>query len=202
MLAASGIGKVQLATTVLKNVPKGSSILGVMKSPDGPSVTALEAKLYDTKDPSPVLDKAQKVYPYGERTYWDATVGKVVTDFHRGVDYSGLPEGSPIISPWEGIVISVVNKYLPDYRTSSSGMESYGNYVEILTVDNNGDEVIYRMAHMYCVKVEVGQTVYKSTIIGAIGSAGHSTGAHLHMDVHYPNQNRHDPDRGMEIDYQ
>lgn len=55
----------------------------------------------------------------------------------------------------------------------------YGNHV---IVEHNGNwESLY--AHMSKIRVSVGQSVGLNTILGEVGSTGHSTGPHLHLEI-------------------
>ncbi|OEH93105.1 peptidase M23 [Bacillus solimangrovi] len=56
---------------------------------------------------------------------------------------------------------------------------TYGN--KVIINHNNGTKTLY--AHMSEIKVSVGQTVPKGTVIGIMGSTGNSTGVHLHFEV-------------------
>lgn len=90
------------------------------------------------------------------------------TDFHYGVDLAN-PLGTPIYSTADGVVERTI------YTTTG-----YGYYVEIK--HGFGFETLY--AHMSRIDVRAGQYVRKGQVIGAIGSTGNSTGAHLHYEVH------------------
>lgn len=57
---------------------------------------------------------------------------------------------------------------------------SYGNYVILRTSDNK----VILMAHMKSKStLKVGATIKPGTVVGAMGSTGNSTGAHLHIEV-------------------
>lgn len=57
---------------------------------------------------------------------------------------------------------------------------SYGN--KIVIDHQNGYVTVY--AHLSKINVSVGQTVSRGSQIGIMGSTGHSTGTHLHFEVH------------------
>jgi len=93
--------------------------------------------------------------------------------FHQGLDF--IPgAGSPIQAIADGTVSAV---------TGPSG--AFGNHVEIEHVVD-GQKVTSTYSHMQSgsVAVSVGQTVTVGQIIGAVGSTGNSTGAHLHFEIH------------------
>ena len=98
--------------------------------------------------------------PFGQR--W----GKL----HSGIDIADSNiTGQDIVASENGTVKSV--------KFDKNG---YGNYVVISHKD--GYETLY--AHCSCISVKEGQTIKKGEVIGKIGSTGHSTGAHLHYEVH------------------
>jgi len=62
-----------------------------------------------------------------------------------------------------------------------SGLNDYG-YGYVVVIDHgNGWQTLY--AHMSVISVGCGQSVYQGDLIGAIGSTGNSTGAHLHFEM-------------------
>lgn len=59
-----------------------------------------------------------------------------------------------------------------------------GGYGNMVMIDHgNGYQTLY--AHLSSVGSACGQSVYTGSYIGAIGSTGNSTGAHLHFEVRY-----------------
>lgn len=88
--------------------------------------------------------------------------------YHPGID---LPsEYASPIKPVEAGVVTLA-AYSPF---------GYGN--EVIIDHGNGYESLY--AHMSKIKVKKGDLVDNSTIIGLIGITGHSTGPHLHLEIH------------------
>jgi murein DD-endopeptidase MepM/ murein hydrolase activator NlpD len=85
---------------------------------------------------------------------------------HEGIDIAG-GSGTPIGAAAAGRVIL-------------AGQQSgYGN---IVVVDHgNGLSTAY--AHLSSISVGVGQSVGQGTVIGGMGTTGHSTGVHLHFEV-------------------
>ncbi|MCQ8782536.1 M23 family metallopeptidase [Mangrovibrevibacter kandeliae] len=63
--------------------------------------------------------------------------------------------------------------------TLAGAAGSYGNMVEI----DHGKGIVTRYAHLSAVYVTAGQAVQPGDTIGAVGSTGRSTGAHLHYEV-------------------
>ena len=85
---------------------------------------------------------------------------------HEGLDYAA-PSGTPILAAADGRVI----------RTGTSS--SYGRFVEIQHA--NGVTSFY--AHMSRIGASQGDVVVAGDTIGAVGSTGRSTGAHLHFEI-------------------
>jgi murein DD-endopeptidase MepM/ murein hydrolase activator NlpD len=94
------------------------------------------------------------------------------SSFHEGVDF--IPGvGTPI----DAIATGTVTYAAYD-----------GNFGYHVIVDHNinGQKVQSLYAHMLAgsIKVVVGQQVTVTQELGEVGSTGHSTGAHLHLEVH------------------
>lgn len=87
--------------------------------------------------------------------------------FHKGIDI-GAPTGTDIHSVREGRVI---------FAGPHGG---HGNLVEI----DHGNGVITRYAHCSVIGVKEGQWVHENEVVGQVGNTGHSTGPHLHFEVH------------------
>jgi murein DD-endopeptidase MepM/ murein hydrolase activator NlpD len=86
---------------------------------------------------------------------------------HAGVDLAA-PTGTTIHAAGAGVIVS-------------AGVEGgYGNAVLI----DHGDGYITHYGHMSAITVTVGQRVLAGQQIGNEGSTGHSTGPHLHFEVH------------------
>ncbi|MFF2877231.1 murein hydrolase activator EnvC family protein [Gottfriedia sp. NPDC057991] len=105
-------------------------------------------------------------------------------EFHEGVDIASA--GSvPVVAAGDGVVIRA-------YVSST-----YGNCVFIThNIDGQVWTTVY--AHLASFNVSTGQTVSKGMQIGYMGSTGHSTGQHLHFELHkgewnYAKSNAVDP---------
>jgi murein DD-endopeptidase MepM/ murein hydrolase activator NlpD len=85
---------------------------------------------------------------------------------HEGVDFSER-YGSPVIATGDGIVASVESN------------RTYGRMIDI----QHNPRLSTRFAHLSKVMVKEGQRVTRGTVIGLVGSSGHSTGPHLHYEV-------------------
>ena len=86
---------------------------------------------------------------------------------HAGVDLA-TASGTPIRAVGAGIVVA-------------AGVEQgYGNAVLI----DHGNGYLTHYGHMSEITVHLGQRVRPGDHIGKEGSTGHSTGPHLHFEVH------------------
>jgi murein DD-endopeptidase MepM/ murein hydrolase activator NlpD len=81
-----------------------------------------------------------------------------------------IPTGTPIHAAAAGKVIFARNGY-------NGG---FGNFVII--DHSNGTQTLY--AHQSKLATHAGDEVYQGQVIGYVGSTGHSTGPHLHFEVH------------------
>ena len=92
---------------------------------------------------------------------------------HTGVDI-GAAEGTPVVASKDGVV-SMVQEW--DGETKS-GMQSYGNCIDI----SHDDNVTTRYAHLSEIVVVPGQPVVQGQLIGYVGNTGNSFGSHLHFE--------------------
>ncbi|QQR82256.1 M23 family metallopeptidase [Candidatus Campbellbacteria bacterium] len=88
---------------------------------------------------------------------------------HNGIDIAA-PVGTPVYASAAGEVI---------VSQSGGWNGGYGNY--IVVKHGNGTQTLY--AHLSSTSVAVGDSVGQGDVIGAVGSTGRSTGAHLHFEV-------------------
>lgn len=84
---------------------------------------------------------------------------------HRGTDYAA-PTGTPVYAAGDGRVIKA------GYTSTN------GNYVFI----QHGEEYVTKYLHLHKRKVNAGQKVSQSQVIGTVGSTGAATGPHLHYE--------------------
>ena len=92
--------------------------------------------------------------------------------YHPGVDLA-KSIGTPIKPMMGGIIGNIQHS-----------RHGYGN--AIIINHGNGTETLY--AHLSKIYVEVGQQVNLNTIIGEVGTTGHSSGPHLHFEVRVDNK--------------
>ncbi|WP_410814988.1 M23 family metallopeptidase [Micromonospora sp. 067-2] len=121
--------------------------------------------------------------------------GTVVSGFrtdsrpgHDGVDIAAT-KGTPIHAAASGLVIRVLcNAHLRDGGPYPCDVDGHpvnvlgcGWYVEL----RHPDSTVTRYCHMVRrPSVHVGQQVAVGQVIGQVGSSGHSSGAHLHLETH------------------
>jgi len=104
------------------------------------------------------VDNVQITAEFGEYGLW--------ASYHTGLDFNGNT-GDPIRSIANGVVTSV-------------GYDgAYGNKTVVTLED--GTEIWY--CHQTSFNVSVGDVVRGGDIIGTVGSTGHVTGSHLHVEV-------------------
>ncbi|MDN4524857.1 M23 family metallopeptidase [Fictibacillus fluitans] len=130
------------------------------------SIVVLVDRPFEKAAASPVF---QIPFPPGQ-----AWIGQTRMNHNpqNAVDLNRLyDEGDEVIASAPGKVVKVRNL----------GNRSYGKYV---VISHGGRwETLY--AHLSNVQVKIGQQVRRGERIGAVGSSGASTGAHLHYEQRY-----------------
>ena len=96
---------------------------------------------------------------------------------HNGIDIANSV-GTPIYAVMSGTVID------------SGPASGYGNWIRIR--HNDGSVSVY--GHMETLSVSVGQTVGAGEYIAGMGNRGHSTGSHLHFEIHPDGSTPVDPE--------
>lgn len=140
---------------------------------------ATELRLRPKPKPQPQAVKYARagdqapVVKSGRRLSWPSA-GSVTSNYgwrwfrmHNGMDIAA-PVGTPIRAAKEGRVVY------------SGWMGGYGYAIDL----DHGNGVVTRYAHCSELKVRQGQYVSRGQLIAAMGSTGHSTGSHLHFEVH------------------
>ncbi|MCX8508363.1 MAG: DUF5930 domain-containing protein [Rhodobacteraceae bacterium] len=113
------------------------------------------------------VDKTPLAIPVKSSFRFTSPFGRRWGRMHEGIDLAGS-YGAPIYATADGTVVK-------------AGWENgYGQMVEVR--HPYGLSTLY--GHMSAVKVSVGQKVSRGDQIGAMGNTGHSTGTHLHYEVH------------------
>lgn len=131
-----------------------------------------------SEQPGEVPETSQVVFPLPEGTWRFTSPFGPRTDpitgeprFHSGADFAA-GEGTSILAAADGVV-----RY--------AGMRGDTGTIEIEhTIGGQKITTVY--LHMWADGIDVteGQTVAAGQTIGQVGSSGHSTGPHLHFEVH------------------
>ena len=129
--------------------------------------TALKELAAATEKQAKLLAKDVWEYPLGS-VVLTARFGQygLWSSYHTGLDFNG-DTGDTIVSMTNGEVVSA----------SYDG--AYGNKTVVRLED--GTEIWY--CHQNTFNVSVGDTVTRGEVIGTVGSTGHVTGSHLHIEV-------------------
>jgi murein DD-endopeptidase MepM/ murein hydrolase activator NlpD len=85
---------------------------------------------------------------------------------HKGIDLAA-PTGAPIVAAANGVVIF------------AGRMNGFGRLVLV----RHTSTVVTAYGHMSVIRTHVGERVKAGELIALVGSAGHSTGPHLHFEV-------------------
>lgn len=96
-------------------------------------------------------------------------------EFHRGNDYS-VPRKTPIYAPTDGTVVEG-----KDRRADT--VDGFGNWIWIDAQRTVGKDFIFGHLEHGDILVRRGDRVTAGDLIGYVGSAGQSTGPHLHFEV-------------------
>lgn len=108
--------------------------------------------------------------PMTSGQYWRPTTGPLTQTFHPGHDGIdiGVPVGTPVVAAADGVV------------TFAGEQSGYGTHVEV----RHADGTVTTYSHLSEVDTIVGQKVRAGQQIAQSGNSGHSTGPHLHFEVH------------------
>ncbi len=110
-----------------------------------------------------------------------AATGGVGTANHNGYDI-GASHYADIIAAEGGTVSKVISGCIHDYpKTFNTRCYCGGGYGNYLMINHSGLTTLY--GHVAKIYVSVGQKVTRGQKIASVGSAGWSTGYHLHFSV-------------------
>ena len=146
--------------------PPASAVEELGSAPDqtpGRPPTVSFARLQRKERPKPV---AHWVNPLPEASV-TSCFGLRWGRLHAGVDLAA-PDGTRIRAAGAGVIVA------------AGPADGYGNAVLI----DHGNGFLTHYGHMSAITVTVGQKVTAGQQIGNEGSTGHSTGPHLHFEVH------------------
>jgi murein DD-endopeptidase MepM/ murein hydrolase activator NlpD len=142
--------------------PKIQTPIGDTVSPDLPPIQGPTPYLPPTNPP------AFQGYIWPAKGVFTSGYGRRWGRMHKGIDIAA-PIGTPIVAVAPGIV-----------RRSGWNSGGYGNLVEVQHPDGS----FTRYAHNSRLLVVAGQEVQQGQQIAEMGSTGHSTGPHLHFEIH------------------
>ena len=170
-MAADGVG--EQAAPAPAYVAAGNAAVGV----PGAAPHASMARVLRKERPTPPpITATSVVLPSISAERWiNPLPGATVTSCfgmrwgrpHEGVDLAA-PDGTPIRAAGAGQVVA------------AGPEQGYGNAVLI----DHHDGYLTHYAHLSVITVRVGDQVAADQQIGDEGSTGHSTGPHLHFEVH------------------
>jgi murein DD-endopeptidase MepM/ murein hydrolase activator NlpD len=113
---------------------------------------------------------------------------KTENSFQKPVEIFRITKGYSFFHPAIDLATDAGSAVLPilpgKVEKVSLQRFGYGNHVII----NHGSGYQSLYAHLIKIAVKEGQQVQKDTVIGFIGSTGHSTGPHLHLEIAYNGQ--------------
>jgi hypothetical protein len=141
-----------------------------------------------------VVGSGRVVFPLPDGTWvktsdfgWRFHPVEQVWRLHDGTDY-GAAEGTPIVTVADGVV------------SFAGPRGGYGNAI-IITHTINGEQVASLYGHMWTghLHVKAGDKVTAGQHIADVGSAGQSTGPHLHLEIRPNNDDSQvvDPDQWL-----
>ncbi len=148
-------------------------------------VARVAARVAEAENMERAIDSAPLGAPVGDAYRWSSTYGNRMDPitgkpaFHSGLDF-GAYRLAPIVAAAPG-------------RVSFVGWKGgYGKVVEI----DHGHGFVTRYGHMHSTNVKRGDQVAIGDKVGAMGSTGRSTGAHLHYEVWFKGKH-YDPSKFM-----
>ncbi|WP_066418235.1 peptidoglycan DD-metalloendopeptidase family protein [Sutcliffiella cohnii] len=129
-----------------------------------------DSAVYEPIDGMPVVTDGMFMKPLSGG-YVTSHYGTRSGGMHHGIDIGNNGRSTPIVAAADGKVIR--SNYGP----------SYGNVV-FLEHHIDGQLYVTVYAHLANRAVSLGQQVKKGTFLGDMGTTGHSTGIHLHFELH------------------
>jgi murein DD-endopeptidase MepM/ murein hydrolase activator NlpD len=139
-------------------------------------------------------DKQRKARAMAHRWVLPLSNFRFTSDF--GARWGKLHAGDDLAAPI-GSRIGALSSGTVVFAGQQSG---YGNKVEI----RHWDGTVSWYGHMSQIEVHVGQKVTPGQKVGEVGNTGHSTGPHLHLEIHPDGAGPVDPQpwlakRGLKI---
>ncbi len=147
---------------------------------EGALAAGVEIIIPDGELQTPLPVKTGKTVTAAVKYGTAASIGYYMAPLSRYVEtqglhgYNGVDLGAPLGTP---IMASAAGEVIVAKSNGYNG--GYGGYVVIQHA--NGSQTLY--AHMSQVSTYSGAIVKQGQVIGAVGSTGRSTGAHLHFEI-------------------
>jgi murein DD-endopeptidase MepM/ murein hydrolase activator NlpD len=142
------------------------------------ALTRAESRGADVAGPA-VPETSRIVFPLPAGTYtifrsfgWRTDPFSGSPEFHRGSDLAA-PLGTPILAVADGVV-----------RFAGQRSPHGGQIIIEHTVAGERVASYYHHMHDHGIRVATGESVAAGQHIGDVGSAGRSTGPHLHVEIH------------------
>jgi murein DD-endopeptidase MepM/ murein hydrolase activator NlpD len=131
-----------------------SFLLALLVSTSAMAISLPEAAVYPVMSPRLSSGFGTRKHPI-----------KKVSRHHDGVDLAA-PKDSPVRAIKAGLIVYA---------------DPYGGYGKLVVVQHP-DGMTTHYGHLNSIKAQPGKHVKAGEIIGAVGSTGHSTGPHLHLE--------------------
>ncbi|MFB4472838.1 M23 family metallopeptidase, partial [Oceanobacillus caeni] len=146
------------------------------------SSSSSDSKSSSTSSPSQSTQEVTTQSDGGNGTFSWPTSGTISSTYghrwgklHRGIDFA-VSVGTPVKAAAPGVVIQTNTEHGP-------GMNGYGNVI-LIAHSINGETYTTLYAHLSSMAVSSGDVVSAGQVIGNSGNTGHSTGPHLHFEIH------------------
>lgn len=125
---------------------------------------------------------------FGPRESFQLPDGRWTIPYHYGADFA-LPAGTPIVAPYDGVVVFSGFDY--GYHTSEPmrtmearwGSSHIGGGNMVIVESGDWWFVFFHLQKPSALKV--GAKVRQGAVIGYVGTTGASTGNHLHLETWY-----------------
>lgn len=180
-IAAAGMGLMMLTTVMLlvfNDSDQSSQTCGPQTSQTSDSGSVLAGPVSPAAAEQPAQAASapsvpgRRSMPLAENTYTISDTFGARGGAHLGVDMAAAA-GTPIYAAMDGKVVA------------AGPASGFGNWIVVDSIDEQGQPVSTVYGHEFDsgIGVRVGETVTAGQQIGSVGSAGESSGPHLHFEV-------------------
>lgn len=152
-------------------------------------VEELDAKKPEIKVAGQAVLIAQDIKPSDEETQLDAEIAFKESPFDfkmpvRGYISQGYHGGHRAIDIATGVIGAPITA-LGEGKVEFAGFLTDGKGNVVIVDHGDGLKSLY--AHMGKISVAVGNEVDSGTLLGTVGLTGHTTGAHVHLEIYDDN---------------